>query len=64
MNIVTFTTTDGRYLIESHGKGWAYSVFCENTLRNFWVQDDAAAQLQEDTAGFTDTRILADYFAE
>lgn len=64
MSIVTFKTPDGHYLIESHGNGWAYSVFCENTFRNFWVQDDAAAQLRDDTSGFTDTRIMADYFAD
>lgn len=62
MSVVTFKTPDSRYLIESHGNGWAYTVFCENTFRNFWVQDAAAAQLREDTAGFTDTRIMADYF--
>lgn len=62
MSITTFSTPDGRYLIESHGNGWAYSVFCENTFRNFWVQDDAAAQLREDTLEFTNTHVMEEYF--
>ena len=60
---MSFITEDGRYCIESHGNGWAYCVTDQQTGDSFWVQDSDADQLQKDTADFTCTDGLADYFA-
>lgn len=48
----TFTTEDNRYHIEVLGNGWAYSVTCQRTGNNFFVQDQDAEQLQRDTDDF------------
>ena len=57
----TFETADGKYVIESYGNGWAYSVTCQRTGESFFVQDDAAAQLRQDTHDFDNTSVLDNY---
>ena len=37
-----FVTEDRKYHIESLGNGWAYSVTCQRTGNNFFVQDSDA----------------------
>lgn len=58
---IMFETADGKYVIESYGNGWAYSVTCQRTGENFFVQDDSADQLQQDTHNFDNTDVLSDY---
>ena len=55
---MAFTTMDGKYYIVSHGNGWAYEVFCQRTGDSFWVQDDDASQLKEDTSDFENTGVI------
>lgn len=62
MSTNTFTTSTGRYHVESHGNGWAYSVTDQTTGDNLWFQDDGAAQLQSDCADFTNEDAIAQYF--
>ena len=61
--MTSFTTPTGRFHIISYGNGWAYTVTCQTTGDDFFVQDDSAAQLQEDTADFTDEDVLEEYMA-
>ena len=55
---MAFTTADGKYYIISHGNGWAYEVVCQATGDSFWVQDDDASQLKEDTNDFENTGVI------
>jgi len=48
----TFTTENNKYHIESLGNGWAYSVTCLRTGKNFFVQDHDADTLQKETDDF------------
>jgi hypothetical protein len=61
MKTNTFETADGKYHIESYGNGWAYSVTCQRTGENFFVQDHDADQLQQDTHNFDNTSVLDNY---
>ena len=61
MKTNVFATNGGKYLIESYGNGWAYEVTCQRTGESFFVQDDAAAQLRQDTNDFDDTSVLDNY---
>ncbi len=56
-----FITEDDKYHIETLGNGWAYSVTCQRTGRNFFVQDHDADTLQRDTDDFTCTGSLDNY---
>lgn len=56
-----FSTHDDRYFITSYGNGWAYEVRCTETDYSFFVQDDAATDLQQATNDFEDTTLLAEY---
>jgi hypothetical protein len=56
-----FETADGKYFIESYGNGWAYTVTCQRTGDNFFVQDSSAVILQQDTQNFDNTNVLNDY---
>lgn len=57
-----FVTIDKRYLVQSHGNGWAYRV-TENCRggRSFFVQDSDALALQEATENFEFTDVIDDY---
>jgi hypothetical protein len=57
-----FVTIDRKYLVQSHGNGWAYRV-TENHRggRSFFVQDSDATALQEATENFEFTDVLGDY---
>jgi hypothetical protein len=61
--MMTFTTRTGRFHVVSHGNGWAYEITCQATGESFSVQDDAASQLQEDTADFANEDLLSQYLA-
>ena len=56
-----FVTEDRKYHIESLGNGWAYSVTCQRTGNNFFVQDHDAEQLQKETDDFACTGALDMY---
>ena len=56
-----FDTPTNRYYVKSWGNGWAYEVTCQTTNASFFVQDDAALQLQTDSANFTNEDALAQY---
>ena len=53
-----FMTADGKYLVISHGNGWAYEVVCQATMDSLWVQDHDACQLQKDTDSFENTDVI------
>ena len=57
----TFTTENNKYHIESLGNGWAYSVTCLRTGKNFFVQDHDADTLQKDTDDFQCIGALDNY---
>lgn len=57
-----FTTHDNEFHIVSHGNGWAYEITDQSTGESLWFQDEDAAIVQTDTADFTDTQALRDYF--
>ena len=57
----TFITENGEYHIESLGNGWAYSVTCQRTGKNFFVQDHDADALQQETSNFECTGALDNY---
>jgi hypothetical protein len=59
--MVTFTTPSGRFLVASHGNGWAYAVTDQDTGHSFWVQDYDAEVLQGETADFTNEDMLHTY---
>ena len=61
MKSTAFTTEDKKYHIESLGNGWAYSVTCQRTGNNFFVQDHDAEQLQLETDDFACTGALDMY---
>ncbi len=46
--MLQFTTPTARYLVKSHGNGWA--------------QDDDAAQLQTDTGDFENESAISQFF--
>jgi len=58
----SFTTPNNRYLVKSHGNGWAYEITCQETGENLWVQDSDAEQLREAAADFENEDAIADYF--
>jgi len=58
--MLTFKTA--RYLVTSHGKGWAYEVIAQNTGESLWFQDDDAIQLQKDSNDFENEDAIAQYF--
>lgn len=60
--MMRFTTPAARYIVKSHGNGWAYEVIDPTTGDSLWFQDDNAAQLREDTQDFTDNGAMAQYF--
>lgn len=60
--MMTFTTESGRYLVKSHGNGWAYEVTDQDTGETIWVQDDDAQTLQSHCSNFDNEAALSDYF--
>lgn len=60
--MMKFTTQSGRYLVASHGNGWAYEVTDQATGDSLWFQDESAIQLQQDTEDFENEGQLAQYF--
>ena len=57
----TFVTEDNKYHVESLGNGWAYSVTCQRTGKNFFVQDSDADTLQKETDDFQCIGALDNY---
>ena len=57
-----FVTIDQRYIVQSHGNGWAYRI-TENHRggKSFFVQDSDAIALQEATSNFEHTYALDEY---
>lgn len=60
--MMQFTTQSNRYLVTSHGNGWAYEVVDQDTGDSLWFQDDSANQLQQDTDNFENEGAIAQYF--
>lgn len=57
-----FITADGKYAISSYGNGWAYTITCNATGNDLWLQDHDAQQLQTDTNNFENTDVIGQYF--
>jgi hypothetical protein len=60
--MIQFTTQSGRYLVTSHGNGWAYEVVDLQTNDSLWFQDDDANEIQEQTDHFEHEENIAVYF--
>ncbi len=58
----TFNTPNRRYLITSHGNGWAYEIKDQETGDSLWFQDDDAQSIQEETQDFEDESAIDLYF--
>jgi hypothetical protein len=63
MSTNEFTTTSGRYLVKSHGNGWAYTIVDQTTGETAWAQDHDADYMAEITDAFEDEPAIADFFA-
>lgn len=57
-----FNTINNRFLITSHGNGWAYEITDNNTGESIWVQDDAACDIQQATQNFECEDAIEQYF--
>lgn len=60
--MVQFTTQSGRYLVTSHGNGWAYEVVDLQTNDSLWFQDDDANEIREQTDHFEHEGNISVYF--
>lgn len=61
---MAFTTPNHKFIVISHGNGWAYEVHTNpQTERSLWFQDGDAAQLQQESEDFTNESFIEDYFA-
>ena len=60
--MMTFNTQSGRYIVISHGNGWAYDITDNETGDNLWFQDSDAIQLQDESNDFENESVLAQYF--
>ena len=58
---IEFTTPSRRYVVESYGNGWAYTVTDQETGEEFFLQDHNAQQLQEESNHFENEDVLAQY---
>lgn len=52
----------GKYHVESHGNGWAYTITDRSTGQDLWFQDQDASIIEEQTCNFENMDILEDYF--
>lgn len=60
--MIQFTTQSGRYLVTSHGNGWAYEVVDLQTNDSLWFQDDDANEIRQQTDNFEHEGAIAVYF--
>ena len=60
--MMTFTTESGRYLVKSHGNGWAYEITDQESSETIFLQDNEAQILQDHCSNFDDEIALSDYF--
>jgi hypothetical protein len=56
-----YTTSAFRFHVQEHGNGWAYTVTDQTTGENFFVQDEAADALQQESDDFANEDVLAQY---
>lgn len=59
---MTFSTPSKRYIVNSHGNGWAYEVKDTITGETIWAQDQDADSLREHCGDFENEAGLSDYF--
>jgi hypothetical protein len=60
--MISFNTPNRRYLITSHGNGWAYEITDQETGDSLWFQDEDAYTIQENTGDFEDEGAIDQYF--
>jgi hypothetical protein len=58
---MNYTTQTFKYHVQEHGNGWAYTVTDQSTGENFFVQDEAADDLQAASNDFENEDVLAQY---
>jgi hypothetical protein len=58
-----FITASRHYLVTSYGNGWAYEIEDRDTGDAFFVQDDDAQALQNNTNDFENEDTIAEYMA-
>jgi hypothetical protein len=60
--MISFNTPNRRYLITSHGNGWAYEITDQETGDSLWFQDSDAQEIQEKTGDFEHEDVIDQYF--
>jgi len=60
--MISFNTPNRRYLITSHGNGWAYEITDQNTNQSLWFQDNDACIIQKETNDFENEYAIDQYF--
>ena len=50
--MMTFTKESGRYLVNSHGNGWAYEITDQESSETIFLQDNEAQILQDHCSNF------------
>jgi len=60
--MMSFNTPNRRYLITSHGNGWAYEITDQETGESLWFQDSDACNIQEATKDFELEDVIDQYF--
>ena len=57
-----FNTESGRYHITSHGNGWAYEIYDNETGLDLWFQDNDADTIRIESLDFEKESIISMYF--
>jgi len=60
--MISFNTPNRRYLITSHGNGWAYEITDQETGDSLWFQDSDAQEIQDRTGDFEHEHVIDQYF--
>lgn len=61
--MISFNTPNRRFLITSHGNGWAYEITDQETGHSLWFQDSDAESIRDYTQDFENESAIDDYFA-
>ena len=63
LSMISFNTPNRRFLITSHGNGWAYEITDQETGHSLWFQDADAESIRDYTQDFENESSIDDYFA-
>jgi len=60
--MIQFSTINDKYLITSHGNGWAYEITHQDSGDSLWFQDSDAEQVQQESKDFELESVIDSYF--